>query len=63
VIFEFKNGISCKYLEKIVIKEHLKCLGVEPSHEIDGDVFSFNVVDCSTDSKHFLLSVCLKHLL
>jgi hypothetical protein len=25
------------YLEKIVIKEHIKCLGAEPSHEIDGE--------------------------
>jgi hypothetical protein len=50
-------------MKNIVIKDDLKCLEAEPSHEIDGDVFYFNVVDCSTNLKHFLLSVCLKHLL
>jgi hypothetical protein len=49
--------------EKIVIKEHIKCLEDEPSHEIDGDCISFNVVDGSTDLKHSLLSICYHHLL
>jgi hypothetical protein len=30
-----------KKLKKIEIKECLKCLGVEPSHEIDGECFFF----------------------
>jgi hypothetical protein len=52
-----------KYLEKIVIKELLKFLEIEPSHEIDGDNILFNVVDCSTYLNHYLLSVYTDHLL
>jgi hypothetical protein len=55
--------MSHKYLENIVIKELLKFLEVEPSHEIDGDHILFNVVDCSIYMKHSLLYVCIDHLL
>jgi hypothetical protein len=63
VFLNFKVGISIKYLENIVIKEHLKFLEDERSHEIDGGCILFNVVDGSTDLKHSLLSICLEHLL
>jgi hypothetical protein len=44
--------------EKIEIKEHLKCLGAEPLHEIVGECIFFNVVDCSTRFEAFSL-ICL----
>jgi hypothetical protein len=55
--------MSHKYLEKIVIKEDIKCLEVEPLCEIDGYFIFFNVVNSSTDIKHSLLSICTSHLL
>jgi hypothetical protein len=57
------RGHVMQIFENIVIKEHLKCLEVEPSHEIDGDCISFNVVVGSIDLKHSLLSFCINHLL
>jgi hypothetical protein len=57
------RGHVMQIFEKIVIKEHLKCLEAEPLHDIDGDCISFNVVVSSIDLKHSHLSFGIDHLL
>jgi hypothetical protein len=45
-----KNAYHANLLERVVIKEHLKCCRDGWFMKTSENVFSFNIAECSTDS-------------